>query len=76
MELTKKELEILLILLLGSKDAPIPSLEHAKAGIFVLLKVNPEGIKDILNDLSPKPLSNSKSQKSYAHKNPCVRTEE
>jgi len=51
MELTKKELEILLILLLGSKDDPIPSLEHVKAELFVLLKSNPEGIKEILNDL-------------------------
>jgi len=51
MELTKKELEILLILLLGSKDDPIPSLEHAKAELFVLLKSNFKEIKEILNDL-------------------------
>jgi hypothetical protein len=51
MELTKKELETLLILLLGSKDDPIPSLEHAEAELFVLLKSNPEGIKAILNGL-------------------------
>jgi len=49
--INKKELEILLILLLGSKDDSIPSLEHAKAEIFVLLKSNPEGIKEILNGL-------------------------
>ena len=62
MELTKKELETLLILLLGSKDDPIPSLEHVKAELFVLLKSNPEGLKEILNGLKPLPRQKKKER--------------
>jgi|GEM_PF-5390104 len=54
MELTKKELETLLILLLGVVDDPIPSLEHVKVEIFILLKSNFKEIKEILNVLSSK----------------------
>jgi len=50
MELTKKELETLLILLIGVADEPIPSLEHVKAEVFVLLRSNSE-IKEILSSV-------------------------